>query len=88
MSIDGITEVANKAYELIASKEGAATSVLLVLYGIAKRVSTEKSGPVITKIQETFDLIGDVFQAIGRVCNLIGKILHDVVSSDGWAGKK
>ena len=88
MSIDGIAEVANKAYELIVSKEGAATSVLLFLYGVSKRVPNSSAGIIVGKVQQVFDLIGDALQAVGRVLNLIGKILHDVVSSDGMLGKK
>lgn len=88
MGISGIADLASRAYDSIASKEGAIVSALLFLFAVSKRIPNSKSGAIIGSVQIFFDAIAKVFVALGRLANLIGTILGRVVASDGFGGKK
>lgn len=75
------------ATDVLSSTQGIAAMALGVLFVMAKRVSNEKAGPLVSKIQAGFDVAGNVLEKTGLLCKKIAEILANVVKSDGFLGK-
>lgn len=81
-------EVINQIIEFLAANYVVILSVLGFLFMVAKRVSNEKAGVVVGAIQKFFDGAAKVLEALSKACAMIGKLLADLLKSDGIGGVK
>lgn len=78
----------SKILDAINSNHASIAVVLGVLFSIAKAVSNEKAGPVVSKIQGAFDLAAKGLALVGQICASVASFLADLVKSDGVLGSK
>ena len=74
--------------KILTDKAGIITMVLAVLFGVAKRVSTEKAGKIVSLIQMLFDKLAYAMIKLGELLKLIADFLAKVLASDGLLGKQ
>lgn len=72
----------------MADKQGIIMMILAVLFGVAKRVSTEKAVPVVSIVQAIMDKLAYAMGKLGDLLKAIADVLAKVLASDGIFGKK
>lgn len=77
-----------KILDGIVANHASIAVVLGVLFSIAKAVSNEKAGPIVSKIQGAFDLAAKGLNLLGQICASVAGFLADLVKSDGVLGAK
>lgn len=70
------------------AKEGIIGMILLVLFGIAKRFSTDKAPMIINYVQMLFDALAFAMNKLGNLLKAISDMLAKAIASDGYLGKK
>ena len=63
-------------------------TVLGVLFAVSKMISTEKAGPLVSRVQRGFDLLAKLLVNLGAIVQKFADALAQVLQSDGILGKK
>lgn len=76
------------AMQYLTEHSTAILSGLGVVVAIAKMFSTEKAGPVISKVQALVDTAATLVMGLGSLLKMMSDMLANLIKSDGFLGKK
>ena len=74
--------------DVASANQGIIGTVLTVLFGVSKAVSTEKSVAVVSAIQGVFDGLAKGIMMLGQLFTLLANLLGNLIKSDGVLGNK
>lgn len=86
--MEQITSLLKNFDNILLIQQVVIGTVLGVLFTIAKAISNQQAGPIVSKIQNGFDFLSVSFSLAGSVCKKIADFLAQLLKSDGILGKK
>jgi hypothetical protein len=82
-------QLAQQILDLLMAYKGAVSGVVgFIFMLIVKRVSNEKAGPVVSKMQVLCDKVAKGCELLGKMALYMSQLLADLVKSDGILGKE
>lgn len=86
--VDKFVAFGDKVMALLSGNSGGIGAVLAFLFLLSKRLSNDKAGMIVSKIQLVFDAIAKLCEMIGKIAMRISQFLADAIKSDGILGKQ
>jgi hypothetical protein len=85
--VNKATDGVNWLTAMLANNSGILATVLGLLYGLSKAVSTSKSVPIVSWVQAFFDAAAGLLTGLGALLKKISDVLASILASDGIGGK-